>query len=139
MLHVEGNVLGWLYTFAFCECFSRNTPRNTKHFLYTFRMKCKFRTLLVQRKNKPQNPLTFCVNADPGAKCCEMPKAKKGTQNAKYPAIHFLFFVFCAHFHIFRDKCVAGLSDIWAIGIKLSVIVDTYTYQCYTDKKSPIL
>ncbi len=31
------------------------------------------------------------------------------------------------------------LSDIWAIGIKLSVIVDTFTYLCYTDKKSPIL
>ncbi len=29
-------------------------------------------------------------------------------------------------------------SDIWAVEIKLSVIVDTYTYLCYTDKKSPI-
>ncbi len=25
-----------------------------------------------------------------------------------------------------------------AIGIKLSVIADSYTYLCYTDKKSPI-
>ncbi len=31
------------------------------------------------------------------------------------------------------------LSDIQAIGIKLSVIVDTYTYLCHTNKKSPIL
>ncbi len=31
------------------------------------------------------------------------------------------------------------LSDIWAIGMKLSVIVGIYTYLCYTDKKFPIL
>ncbi len=31
------------------------------------------------------------------------------------------------------------LSDIWAVGIKLSVIVDTYTYLCCTDKKTPIV
>ncbi len=31
------------------------------------------------------------------------------------------------------------LADIWAIEIKLSIIVDTYTYLCYTDKKSLIL
>ncbi len=35
------------------------------------------------RKNRPQNPLTFHTNAGPGVKCCEMPKAKKGAQNAK--------------------------------------------------------
>ncbi len=37
-----------------------------------------------------------------------------------------------------RWECKPGISDIWAIKIKLSVIVDTYTYLCYTDKKSPI-
>ncbi len=38
---------------AFGECFSRNTPRNTKHSLYIFRISCKFRVLLMPRKNKP--------------------------------------------------------------------------------------
>ncbi len=31
------------------------------------------------------------------------------------------------------------LNNIWDIGIKLSVIVDTYTNLCYTDKKSPVV
>ncbi len=67
------------------------------------------------RKNKPQNPLTFRTNADPGAKCGEMWKAKKGDSkreksDAKYPAIHFLFFAFCDRFHLFCDKSIAGLE-----------------------------
>ncbi len=38
-----------------------------------------------------------------GAKC-----EKSG---AKYLAIHFLFFTFHDCFHIFRDKCIAGVMD----------------------------
>ncbi len=30
------------------------------------------------------------------------------------------------------------LSNIWVMGIKLSVTADTYTDLCYTDTKSPI-
>ncbi len=37
-----------------------------------------------------RNPLTFCANADPGAKC-----EKRGVEceesDAKYPAINFMF------------------------------------------------
>ncbi len=71
------------YTFAFCECFSQNTSRNTKHSLYTFRISCEFYVLLMPRKNKLRNPLSFCVNTDPGAKCCEMQKVKNGIPNTK--------------------------------------------------------
>ncbi len=66
-----------------------------------FHISYEFCVLLMPQKNKPPNPLnplTFCVNADPGAKCCEMRKVKKGARNAKYPAIHFLFFAFRATF-----------------------------------------
>ncbi len=59
MLHADVTMLGWLYTFCISLMFSQNTPRNTKHSLYTFRISCEFRVLLMLRKNKPQNPLTF--------------------------------------------------------------------------------
>ncbi len=64
--------------------------------------------------NKPRNPLTFCADADPGTKCCDMQKAKKGAQkcDTKHPAIHFLFFASCDCFHVFCDKCIAGLRVI---------------------------
>ncbi len=88
--------------------FSRNTPRNTKHSLYTFHISCEFRVLLMPRKNKPRNPLTFRVNAGTGAKC---EKPKKGTRNAKYPTIHFSFFAFRTNFRVFSDKCIAGLTE----------------------------
>ncbi len=93
--------------------FLRNIPQNTKHSLYTFRISCEFCVLLLLQKNKPQNPLTFRANADPGTKCCEMRKVKKGGAkceegDAKYLAIQFSFLAFCDHFHIFYDKCIAG-------------------------------
>ncbi len=87
--------------------FSRYTPRNTKHSLYTFQISCKFCVLLMLRKIKPQNPLTSRVNADLGAKCCNVKSKRRG---AKYPAIHFLFFAFRDRFHVFRDKCILGLT-----------------------------
>ncbi len=51
-----------------------NTPRNTKHSLYLFCILCEFHILLMPRKNKPRNPLTFRMNADPNVKCCKMRK-----------------------------------------------------------------
>ncbi len=54
---------------ALPKCFSQNTLRNMKHSLYTFRISCEFRVLLMPRKNKPQNPLAgyilivSCVSA----------------------------------------------------------------------------
>ncbi len=88
--------------------FSGNTPGNVKHSLYTFCITCEFCVLLMPQKNKLQNPLTFRVNVNSSAKWCKMQKANKiGTKreksNAKYPAIHFLFFAF-------RDKCIASLT-----------------------------
>ncbi len=62
----------------------------------------------MPRKNKPRNPLSFHVNADSGGKS-EKRDVKCEKSGAKYPAIHF-FFAFHAHFHEFRDKCLAGLK-----------------------------
>ncbi len=35
---------------------------------------------------------------------------KCGKSDAKYTAIHFLFFVFCKHFMLLRDKCIASFT-----------------------------
>ncbi len=70
----ESQSLGQQYTFcishfvSISRMFLRNTPQNTEHTLYTFRISCEFSVLLMLRKNKPQNSLTFCANANPGAK-----------------------------------------------------------------------
>ncbi len=56
---------------------------------------------LMPWKNKPQNPLTFRANVDPGGKCCEMQKAKKGAQNSKKGTRNTLLYTFCfLHFTI---------------------------------------
>ncbi len=73
----------------------------TKHSLYTYRISCKFRVLLMPRKNKPRNPLSFRTNADSGAKCCEMQKVKKGAQNGKKVTRNTLLYIFhFSHFAI---------------------------------------
>ncbi len=79
--------------------FLRNPLRNTKHSLYTFRISCKFRVLLISRKNKAENLFSFCANANPGVKYCEM--RKKGREIPRYTL--FVFRVFC-------DKCIASLK-----------------------------
>ncbi len=58
--------------FAFCEHFyeTHHKIRNTHYTLFS----CEFRVLLMPRKNKPQNPLTFRTNADPGEKCGKQKK-----------------------------------------------------------------
>ncbi len=61
----------------------QNTPWNTKHSLYTFRISCEFRVLLMLLKNKPRNPLICHSNANPGAKCCKIREVKKGVWNVK--------------------------------------------------------
>ncbi len=87
--------------------FSRNTPRNTKHSLYIFRISCEFRVfLLLLRKNKPRNPLTFCTNADLGAKFCKIRKKESETRKNWRKIPRYTLFVF----RIFRDKCIAGLD-----------------------------
>ncbi len=48
---------GQLYTFRISRVFLQNTPQNTKHSQYTFRISCKFRVLWMPQKNKPRNPL----------------------------------------------------------------------------------
>ncbi len=58
----------------------------------------------MPQKNKPQNPLGFPTNANPGA---EYEKQENGTWR-EIP--HFTLFIFRAHFRIFRDKCIAGLT-----------------------------
>ncbi len=58
----------------------------------------------MTQKNKLQNPLTFRVNVDPGAKCEK--------SEAKYATIHFSFFAFRECFRTLREKCIADLSEI---------------------------
>ncbi len=90
--------LGRLYTFRISHfvgtswMFSQNTPQNTKHSLYTFRISCEFRVLSMLWINKPWNHLTFCTNADPGSKC---KKPKKGAQNAKKVTQNSPLYTFC--------------------------------------------
>ncbi len=61
----------------------QNTPRNTKHSLHTVCISCEFHVILMTRRNKPLNHLSFCANTNPGAKCCEMRKVERGMWNAK--------------------------------------------------------
>ncbi len=63
--------------------FSQNTPWNMKHSPYTFCISCEFHVLLMPLKNKPRNPLGFCMDADPGTKGCEMWKVKKRCKMGK--------------------------------------------------------
>ncbi len=90
--------------------FLRNTPQNTKHSLYNFRISREFRVLLMPQKITPRNPMTFPVNAYPRAKCCKM-GVKCEKSDAKYHAIRFLFFALRDRFHIFCDKCIASLRQ----------------------------
>ncbi len=57
----------------------------------------------------------FLVNADPDVKWCEMQNIKKMKRNLKkvlkYPATHFLFFVFCEHIVLFRNKCIVDFRS----------------------------
>ncbi len=58
-----------LFVFRISQVF-RETQHEIRNIsLYTFRISSEFRVLLMLRKNKPQNPLTFHANANCGAKC----------------------------------------------------------------------
>ncbi len=108
-----------MYFTGILRMFSQNTQWNTKHSLYTFHISCKFCVLLLPRKNKPWNSLTFYTKADPCAKC------KKNS--TKYTAINFLFFALSNRFHIFCNKCIVGLTrmsiqfitseNVWAVKV----------------------
>ncbi len=45
---------------------------------------------------RARNLLTFCMNANPGTKCCEMQKAKKGARDPKKrrKIPHYMLFAF---------------------------------------------
>ncbi len=103
-----------LYTFRISRGFLQNTPRNTKHLLYTVRISCKFRVLLMPWKNKPRNPSTFHVNAWLKWEMC---KAKKGTRSTKkrHKIPRYTLFIFCAHFRVFQDKRIASLMRVCTV------------------------
>ncbi len=91
---------GRLYTFAFCECFCK-THHEIQNAHYTL-FSHKFCVLFMPRKSKPQNLLTFRVNAenaDPGVKWCEMRKVKKVMRNT--PLYTFCFSHFTPIFAYF--------------------------------------
>ncbi len=85
-----------LFIFRILRMFSRKTPRNMKHSLYTFRISCKFRVLLMPQKIK-QNPLSLRKRR-PWHLAQNGNSEKRDTKcekiNAKYLATYFLFFTF---------------------------------------------
>ncbi len=88
--------------FAFRGYFANVFAKHTKkYWTLTIRVS-HFRQisyLLMPGKNKPQNHFSFCANSEPGANCCEMWKAKKGTLNAKKVTQNTLLYTFCfSHF-----------------------------------------
>ncbi len=95
--------------FAFCRYFvnvfaKHHKMRNTHYTLFAFQVNFVF----YECREKINHRILWFGRL-------EMGKAKKrGTKReksgVKYPVIHFSFFTFRAHFHIFRDKCIAGLS-----------------------------
>ncbi len=74
---VVKSAIQFSYFAGILRMFLRNTPRNAKHSLYTFRISGEFRVLLMPQKNKPRNPLSFYVNASHGAKCEKQKKGRK--------------------------------------------------------------
>ncbi len=81
--------------------------------LYTLRISCEFRVLLMSWKNKPQNPSTFRVNADPGTKWEEQKKGHKTRKKwCEIPRYTFFVFRISQPFSVFRNKCIAGLTAI---------------------------
>ncbi len=99
--------------FVFCECFCKtyHEIRNT-HYTF-FHISCEFRVLLMPRKSKPRNTSTFRVNANHGAKCCKVQKAKKGGETrkklCKIPDYTLFIFAFRNRFRVLCDKCITGL------------------------------
>ncbi len=83
----------------------------SKHSLCTFPISCEFCVLLMLRKNKPRNPLTFRTNADPGAKSCEKRGANCEKKGREIPSYTLLFFAFHDHSRVFHDTCIAGLTS----------------------------
>ncbi len=108
---------GWLYTYRISHftdisrVFSWNTPQNTKHSLYTFRISFK---LHVREKINYEILLTFRENAILSIKLCKTRK-----NEAKYPALHFLFFVFRKHFMLFCEKCIGGATSSWLVTLAM--------------------
>ncbi len=107
--HLLNTCFGWLYTFhisyfaSISQMFLQNTLWNMKHSIYTCRISCEFRVLLMSHKNKPQNPLIFRAHAKPGAKC---EKQKKGCETRKklHKKPRYTVFVF----HI--SQCFSHIS-----------------------------
>ncbi len=100
-------MLGRLYTFrishfvsVFCE--KHHEIRNTQYTLFTFHANFVF-----YQCHEKINHEIFRIFA-------WMPilarNAKSEKRGAKYPAMLFLFFAFHAHFCVFRDKCIAGVT-----------------------------
>ncbi len=69
--------LGQLYTFCILRVFFVKHITKYETLTIYFRISCGFRVLLLLRKNKLRNPLTFHMNANAGTKCCEMQKTQK--------------------------------------------------------------
>ncbi len=101
---------------VFCEC-CRETHQKIRNTHYTlFILHANFCVLLMPRKNKPRNPLTFRTNANPGMKCCKMRKAKEKGQRKTWntPLYIFRFSHFVIVFACFAIRQAICLSwNMW--------------------------
>ncbi len=74
-----------------------------KNSLYTYHFSFKFRVSLMPGKDRLWNSLTFCENANPGAKCCKMQRKKRReTQKklCKIPLYTLFIFRILWEFHV---------------------------------------
>ncbi len=101
--------------FAFCRYFTNFFAKHTtkcETLAITFCISGKFLVLLMPQKNKPRNPLSFRANEG-------VRNRKKVAQNTPQYTFVFrytdLFFIFRAHFCIFRGKCIVGQRISWFI------------------------
>ncbi len=106
---------------SFCDYFPACPFRMAIYCSYFMWISC----FINAAKSKPQNPLTFRANADPGLKC---KKRKKGLEAwkkwRKIPRYIFFSFTLRNRFCVFRDKYIASLSilsfekfwEMWILG-----------------------
>ncbi len=104
---------------VFCECFHiiYDETQNNYHTHIGF---CSNLCFVNVAKNELWNLLTFRMNVDPSAQCCDMWNAKK--IGMKYPVVHFLFFAFFECFVLFWDKKFGNFY--------FSILVDAMVMLC---------
>ncbi len=116
--------ISWGQLYIYCitrfmdisRVFLQNTPQSTKqplhiHFSYFTQISCL-------RKRKLWNPFDILWECCPWHKMMQNTKHEKndtkyGKSAAKYSVMYFLFFTFREYFMLFREKCIASLTNYY--------------------------